>query len=398
MLQFLAMHVSSVSLVLRITPAPRFAWRWIGQVDRRAMGEQETGGCRFIEHCPLLAHGTIPCIWLKQYCLQTSIDLNSFRFQFAVSLMALKMLALILPVVLAVIPDPDWQAFKNKFQKSYASQNEEVARYKLFVETQARVKLLNKLNGEAVFGITWMADRFDEEKYKRGLRKPKNFVPTAPVRNSSYLSRTSHASAVDWRLTEAVTPIKNQGQCGSCWAFSATEAVESQLIMASGGRSDIELSPQQITSCSPSTGTYGCQGCNGGFTEGAYEYLKTAPGLANSFLHPVWTEPDRDHWDRFLPQDQGGRDDRSIWTTLWRLCTGHRLQLCNSTLHWRWLWAPGFERLGFCFGRISRVYLCERRSMEWLHRRCSDLCGLWSYGCWLSGSLCHGGGVQQHST
>lgn len=250
------------------------------------MGEQETGGCRFIEHCPLLAHGTIPCIWLKQYCLQTSIDLNSFRFQFAVSLMALKMLALILPVVLAVIPDPDWQAFKNKFQKSYASQNEEAARYKLFVETQARVELLNKLNGEAVFGITWMADRFDEEKYKRGLRKPKNFVPTAPVRNSSYLSRTSHASAVDWRLTEAVTPIKNQGQCGSCWAFSATEAVESQLIMASGGRSDIELSPQQITSCSPSTGTYGCQGCNGGFTEGAYEYLKTAPGLANSFYIP----------------------------------------------------------------------------------------------------------------
>jgi len=200
--------------------------------------------------------------------------------------MALKTLALILPVVLAVIPDPDWQAFKNKFQKSYASQDEEAARYKLFVQTQARVELLNKLNGEAVFGITWMADRYDEEKYKRGLRKPKNFVPTAPVRNSSYLSRTSHASAVDWRLTEAVTPIKNQGQCGSCWAFSATEAVESQLIMASGGRSDIELSPQQITSCSPSTGTYGCQGCNGGFTEGAYEYLKTAPGLANSFYIP----------------------------------------------------------------------------------------------------------------
>eukprot|EP00434_Breviolum_minutum_P043596 symbB.v1.2.038871.t1/scaffold6218.1/size19993/1 len=124
--------------------------------------------------------------------------------------MALKTLALILPVVLAVIPDPDWQAFKNKFQKSYASQDEEAARYKLFIQTQARVELLNKLNGEAVFGITWMADRYDEEKYKRGLKKPKNFVPTAPVRNSSYLSRTSQASAVDWRLTEAVTPIKNQ--------------------------------------------------------------------------------------------------------------------------------------------------------------------------------------------
>ena len=70
------------------------------------------------------------------------------------------------------------------------------------------------------------------------------------------------------------------------WAFSATEAIESQLILASGGRYDIALSPQQITSCAPSTGTYGCQGCNGGFTEGAYEYLKTAPGLANSFYIP----------------------------------------------------------------------------------------------------------------
>merc|ERR1712232_1107394 len=84
----------------------------------------------------------------------------------------------------------------------------------------------------------------------------------------------------------AVTPIKNQGQCGSCWAFSATEAVESQMILGAGGELSIALSPQQITSCSPSTGTYGCLGCNGGFTEGAYEYLKTVAGLANDFYIP----------------------------------------------------------------------------------------------------------------
>jgi C1A family cysteine protease len=83
-----------------------------------------------------------------------------------------------------------------------------------------------------------------------------------------------------------VTAIKNQGQCGSCWAFSATEAVESQLILGHGGEFDITLSPQQITSCTPDSGTYGCLGCNGGFTEGAYEYLKTVAGLANSFYIP----------------------------------------------------------------------------------------------------------------
>lgn len=46
------------------------------------------------------------------------------------------------------------------------------------------------------------------------------------------------------------------------------------------------MSPQQIASCAPSTGTYGCQGCNGGFTEGAYEYVKSVAGLANSFYIP----------------------------------------------------------------------------------------------------------------
>merc|ERR1719263_1246525 len=92
-----------------------------------------------------------------------------------------------------------------------------------------------------------------------------------------------NVAAINWRTTDAVTPIKNQGQCGSCWAFSATEAIESQLALTGGDQYSIELSPQQITSCTPSTGTYGSDGCQGGFTEGAYEYVKSAPGLTNSF-------------------------------------------------------------------------------------------------------------------
>merc|ERR1712072_1048536 len=95
-----------------------------------------------------------------------------------------------------------------------------------------------------------------------------------------------NVDSVDWHLTEAVTSIKNQGQCGSCWAFSATEAIESQMILGTGGKLAISLSPQQIASCTPSTGTYGCDGCNGGFTEGAYEYVKSVAGLANSFYIP----------------------------------------------------------------------------------------------------------------
>jgi C1A family cysteine protease len=128
-----------------------------------------------------------------------------------------------------------------------------------------------------------MSDRYETEKYKRGLKKPEGFTPTAPV--MEFASSRSPKS-VDWRLTDAVTAVKNQGQCGSCWAFSATEAVESQLTLGTGAKYRIDLSPQQVTSCAPATGNYSCMGCNGGFTEGAYEYMKSAPGLANSFFIP----------------------------------------------------------------------------------------------------------------
>ena len=58
------------------------------------------------------------------------------------------------------------------------------------------------------------------------------------------------------------------------------------MILGTGGKLAVDLSPQQIASCAPSTGKYGCMGCNGGFTEGAYEYVKSAKALANSFFIP----------------------------------------------------------------------------------------------------------------
>merc|ERR1719388_51610 len=181
--------------------------------------------------------------------------------------------------------DPEWEAFKKKYKKVYAGDADEKARYELFKQSKARVASLNELNKAAgpAFGLNFMSDRYDEEKYKKGLVKPKDFVPTAPVKEGATGPRKP--AGIDWRTTDAVTGVKNQGQCGSCWAFSATEAIESQLSLKTGGL-HMGLSPQQITSCSPSTGKYGCLGCNGGFTEGAYEYVKSAPGLANAFYIP----------------------------------------------------------------------------------------------------------------
>jgi len=180
----------------------------------------------------------------------------------------------------------EWEDCKTKFGKIYKDDDDEQERYQLFLAFKDKVAALNKLQGDAgdAFGITFAADLKDGEGFQKGLKRPDGFKATAPIYEKKYARRSP--ASINWRDTEAVTAIKNQGQCGSCWAFSATEAVESQLVLTTGSEFAIELSPQQIASCSPSTGDYGCQGCNGGFTEGAYEYLQTVAGLANSFYIP----------------------------------------------------------------------------------------------------------------
>lgn len=194
-----------------------------------------------------------------------------------------KIVAAAFVVGAVAIADPQWEQYKKDFQKTYASDDEETDRYAIFTETLNRIEKLNA-KGNAVFGLTWTSDRKPEEKHAKGHKKPAGFIPNAPVYEKKQEVRSP--AAINWRFTEAITPIKNQGQCGSCWAFSATSAIESALALKGGEEYSIELAPQQITSCTPSNGTYGCDGCNGGFTEGAYEYVQSVAGLANSFYIP----------------------------------------------------------------------------------------------------------------
>jgi hypothetical protein len=110
----------------------------------------------------------------------------------------------------AVAPtDPEWEKFKKKFKKTYKDADDEAARHSLFKRSQARTAELNRLNGHNAFGLTWTSDRYEAEKHQKGYVRPKDFVPTAPV--AEFGARRNPAS-INWRYTEAVTAIKNQGK------------------------------------------------------------------------------------------------------------------------------------------------------------------------------------------
>ena len=169
---------------------------------------------------------------------------------------------------------------KLKYSHSVAAE-----RNAIFCENMKKADALNEIQKGAgfpsAFGVTKFADRSEKEFGALLGRKNKGagVNPKTPVKQPKGVSA---ATLVDWTAAGMVTPVKNQGQCGSCWAHSAAEAIESQWAL--NGNSIWEFSPQQIASC-----TTACQGCGGGDTVYAYEYLMSLPtteGLGSGAFAP----------------------------------------------------------------------------------------------------------------
>merc|ERR1712107_671513 len=98
--------------------------------------------------------------------------------------------------------------------------------------------------------------------------------------DSSDLSQTRLPRVMDWRRTNAITPVKTQGGCNSCWAFSAAEEVEAMYVIQVDDTAQQIFSPQQITSCTPDA-----KGCGGGYPAMGFSYLQ-GTGLAQEVFWP----------------------------------------------------------------------------------------------------------------
>ena len=184
---------------------------------------------------------------------------------------------------LSIEADPDFPAFKDfigKYGRRYATRSEFEGRFIIFKDNLKEIAARNEHNG-ARHGINQFAD-VDADEFRA---QRMGFQPTSlKLKRKPGLPRATPINATaakskDWRNTGVLTPVKDQGQCGSCWAFSATEQLESQYQQQFG--SLIELSPQQLVSCDPN-----CGGCNGGNPINAWFYVNNFGGQETEKAYP----------------------------------------------------------------------------------------------------------------
>lgn len=162
--------------------------------------------------------------------------------------------------------DYDFEAFLKEHRKSYTSGKDYEQRKQVFEQTLLKVKAHNEeyKAGHHTWwaAMNYLAD-YTPEEYAR-LRSTKYSPSQHPMVSLASVHEQAAANppSIDWREKGAVTAVKNQGDCGSCWAFSAAESVESHYQIASGKL--LELSPQTYVNCvkNPNQcgGTGGCEG------------------------------------------------------------------------------------------------------------------------------------------
>ncbi|XP_030829120.1 cathepsin L1 [Strongylocentrotus purpuratus] len=181
--------------------------------------------------------------------------------------------------------DEDWNEWKNEHGKRYLSDEEEASR-RLIWQKNLDIVIKHNLKydlGHFTYdlGINQFADLQNEEFVAMmtgfrvsGTSKAAKGSTFLPPNNVGELPKT-----VDWRTKGYVTPVKDQGQCGSCWAFSTTGSVEGQHFKATGKL--VSLSEQNLVDCSGRDA-----GCDGGFMDRAFQYIIDAGGIDTEASYP----------------------------------------------------------------------------------------------------------------
>jgi C1A family cysteine protease len=169
----------------------------------------------------------------------------------------------------------EFTGFQEKFSKKYDSIEQLEVRFEIF-KTNLRTIISHNSDVRQNFtmGINKFSDLTNDEfkqMYAHSVRSVDKADTYGSYGCKSFTSSANNApDSIDWRVNNAVTSVKDQGQCGSCWTFSSTVASEGAWAISTGEL--IDLSEQQLVDCAKGI-KYGSHGCNGGQMEGADKYL-----------------------------------------------------------------------------------------------------------------------------
>jgi len=180
----------------------------------------------------------------------------------------------------------EWELYKQQFNKLYETKQAESHRRMIWERNH---KQILKHNQEALDGkhtFTMKMNKFGDltnEEFRSQYNGFNASLSTIKESERQYYvpKNVKIPDSVDWRTQGYVTPIKDQGQCGSCWAFSAVASLEGQHFKATNML--VSLSEQNLVDCSRAQGN---QGCQGGLMDQAFTYIKSNMGIDTEMSYP----------------------------------------------------------------------------------------------------------------
>jgi len=177
--------------------------------------------------------------------------------------------------------------FKDKHNVDYDSELEHKERLHIFRQNLRYIESVNRKGLSYSLAVNHLADKSDEEiKILRGKQK------SAAARNNGLSFdikkyKKKIPSSFDWRIFGAVTPVKDQGICGSCWSFGTTGAIEGAYFVKHNHL--VRFSPQNLIDCSWG---FGNNGCEGGEDFRAYDWIIKHGGIANEETYGQYLQAD----------------------------------------------------------------------------------------------------------
>ncbi|GAB2231366.1 hypothetical protein Droror1_Dr00010372 [Drosera rotundifolia] len=170
--------------------------------------------------------------------------------------------------------------------RTYKDHAEKERRFQIFQKSVQLIEAHNKMGKSYTLSVNQFADLTDEEfeKMYASYKGPESHRYDSKHTSFKYENYTSVPASVNWVSDGAVTPVKNQGSCGCCWAFAAIATVESLTWFYT--RKLYDLSEQQLVDCDRNGPTFPDNGCNGGYAAGAYDWIIRNGGVANESAYP----------------------------------------------------------------------------------------------------------------